>query len=280
MRWLRLLALLVALGLGLLGWMYWSAIADPIVRQADIELPGWPEGAPPMRAVLMSDLHVAGPDMPPTRLARIVEQVNALRPDIVLIAGDMVSDKRVSTRRYEFGEAVEPLRGLRAPLGVFAVMGNHDHWRDTADARRALAAANVRVIDNWAVQAGPLSLGGLDDDFTGRADPLRTLAAMRRLPGARVLLSHSPDPFADLPGDIGLMLAGHTHCGQIRLPVYGAIGSVSRYGTRYECGLVRERGRTLIIGAGLGTSILPLRLGAPPDIWLIRMGPAGSTDMR
>lgn len=230
MRVIRLLSLVVAAGLMLLGWMYWSATADPMVREAEIGLADWPSGAAPVRAVLISDIHVAGPDMPPSRLARIVERINALRPDIVLIAGDFVSDKRPSTRRCEFGEAVAPLAGLSAPLGTFAVLGNHDHWRDLGEAHRALAAANVRVLDNQAVQAGPLVLGGLDDDFTGRADPAATIAAMRALRGARVLLSHSPDPFPDLPGDIGLMLAGHTHCGQIRLPWYGAIGSVSRHG--------------------------------------------------
>jgi predicted MPP superfamily phosphohydrolase len=76
------------------------------------------------------------------------------------------------------------------------------------------------------------------------------------------------------------MLAGHTHCGQIRLPWYGAIGTVSRYGERFECGLIREDGRTLIVGAGVGTSILPLRLGAPPDLWLVRLGPVRSAAAR
>lgn len=274
MRLIRLLALLVALGFALLGWMYWSAVAEPVVREAEIGLPDWPAGAAPVRAVLISDIHVAGPDMPPERLARIVAQINALHPDIVLIAGDFVSDKRASTGRYEFDEAVAPLAGLSAPLGTFAVMGNHDHWRDTAAAHRALAAANVQVLDNQAVQAGPLALGGLDDDFTGRADPAATIAAMRGLAGARVMLSHSPDPFPDLPGDIGLMLAGHTHCGQIRLPLIGAISTMSDHGDRYACGRIDENGRTLIVTAGLGTSILPLRLGARPDMWLVTLGPA------
>lgn len=274
MRLLGFLSLPAALALALLGWAYWSAIADPIVREADIGLAGWPEGAAPIRAVLISDLHVAGPDMPPARLERIVARINALAPDIVLIAGDMISDKRTATRWYDFGEAMAPLSGLRARLGAFAVMGNHDHWRDTRAAHLALAAAQVRVIDNDAVAAGPLALGGLDDDFTGRADPRAAVAAMRRLPGARILLSHSPDPFPRLPGDVGLMMAGHTHCGQIRLPFYGAIMSVSDHGARYECGLIRERGRTLIVTAGLGTSVVPLRLGAPPDLWLVRLGPA------
>ena len=100
---------------------------------------------------------------------------------------------------------------------------------------------------------------------------------MRAIPGARVLLSHSPDLFPALPDDIGLMLAGHTHCGQIRLPLIGAVSTMSDHGEHYACGLVREEGRTLIVSAGLGTSILPFRLGAPPDMWLVRLGPGPIT---
>jgi uncharacterized protein len=269
----RFFTLLVAFGLLLTGWAYWTAIADPVVREAELGLPGWPIGAAPVRAVLISDLHVAGPDMPPGRLARIVAQINALRPDLVLIAGDFISDKRVSTRHYSQAEAAAPLAGLRARLGTIAVLGNHDHWRDAAGARAALAAAHVRVLDNDAAQLGPLSVGGIDDAFTRHEDLGRTLAAMRALPGARILLSHSPDPFPSLPPDVGLMLAGHTHCGQVRLPLLGAVKTMSAYGQRYACGLIRERGRILIVTAGLGTSGLPLRLGAAPDLWLIRLGP-------
>jgi predicted MPP superfamily phosphohydrolase len=271
----RSLLILVALGLSLVGWAYWTAIADPVVREARIGLARWPRATPPVRAVLVSDLHVAGPDMPPARLARIVRQINALAPDIVLIAGDFVSDKRTSTRHYSQADAAAPLAGLRSRLGSFAVMGNHDHWRDRAGAHRALAAAGVRLLDNEAVAAGPLALGGLDDPFTGRDDLAATLAAMRRLDGPRILLSHSPDPFPALPAEAGLlMLAGHTHCGQVRLPFVGAVKTLSRYGQRYACGLIRERGNILIVTAGLGTSGLPLRLGAAPDLWLVTLGPA------
>jgi uncharacterized protein len=270
----RLLLLLGLLGLALAGWAYWTAIADPAVREARIGLAGWPEGAPPIRAVLISDLHVAGPDMPPARLARIVGRINALRPDLVLIAGDLVSDKRAATRRYGMEEAIAPLSGLIPRYATVAVLGNHDHWRDAAAARRALRRAGVILLENGAVPVGPLAIGGLDDDFTGRADLRATLAALRRLPGGRILLSHSPDPFPDVPGDVGLMLAGHTHCGQVRLPLAGAVVTMSDHGDRYACGLVREGSRTLIVTAGLGTSGLPLRLGAVPDLWLVTLGPS------
>ena len=269
----RLFLFLLTAGLALLGWMYWTAVDDPVVRVAGVGLADWPAGEPPVRAVLISDVHVAGPDMPPERLARIVDQIGALNPDIVLIAGDLVSDKRFATRTYRLTDAVAPFAGLRPRLGVFAVLGNHDHWRNAAEARAELEAIGIRVLDNDAAKAGPLAIGGLDDDFTGQDDLPATLDAMRRQTGARLLLSHSPDPFPTVPPDVGLMLAGHTHCGQIRLPLIGAVSTMSEHGERYACGRIDEGGKTLIVGAGLGTSILPLRLGARPDLWLVTIGP-------
>jgi len=88
-----------------------------------------------------------------------------------------------------------------------------------------------------------------------------------------VLLSHSPDPFPRVPTTIRLMLAGHTHCGQIRLPFVGALSIYSEHGDRYACGRVDEAGKVLVVGAGLGTSVLPLRFGTPPDLWLVTIGP-------
>jgi predicted MPP superfamily phosphohydrolase len=264
------LLMLAAMALGLLLWGYNVATSDPVVRRARVAMPGL---GTPLKILLVSDIHVAGPDMPPERLSRIVRQVNALGPDLVLIAGDLVSDKSLATRHYSLAEAVAPLAALKPRLGSFAVLGNHDHWRDAAGAKRALAAADVRLLDNDAIAAGPLAIGGLDDAFTGRDDLPSTLAALRLVPGARLLLSHSPDPFPHVPSDVTLMLAGHTHCGQIVIPLVGALATFSDYGDRYSCGLVREGGKTLIVSAGLGTSLVPLRLGATPDLWLVELRP-------
>lgn len=270
---LRSLAVLALSALALLAFGYLSAIRDPVVRRAKVELSDWPAGAPPVSAILISDIHVAGPDMPPERLRRIVAGINALRPDLVLIAGDLVSDKRPATRHYPTDIAIAPLGALRPRLGTIAVLGNHDHWRSAEDSRRALRKAGITLLDNEAVRIGPLVVGGLDDAFTDHADPARTVAAMRALPGARIMLSHSPDPFAELPPEIGFTAAGHTHCGQVSLPLIGPLVTFSDYGNRYACGLIRERGKSLIVGAGLGTSVLPLRIGAVPDMWLIELGP-------
>ena len=275
MTFKRFLLILAALLILLLAWCYWGAISDPTVREARVDLPGFPAGQAPVRVALLSDLHVQGPDMPPERLARIVEQVNAQRPDLVLIAGDFIGDRTLSTHQYSAAETVAPLAGLRARFGTIAVLGNHDYWRNGPEVRQALAGVGVRVLANQAMQAGPLVIGGLDDQMTGHNRDNQTYAAMRALTGARVLLSHSPDPFATLPPDIGLMLAGHTHCGQIRLPLFGALTNDSAYGDRYACGFIEQNGRRLIVTAGLGASKLPLRLMAPPDFWIVTIGPRG-----
>ena len=271
---LRMGAVLAVFGLLVAAFMYSVAVRDPVVRRATIHMQDWPAGARPMRIVLLSDIHVAGPDMPPSRLARIVEQVNALRSDAVLIAGDFVSDKRVATRFYSGAEGLAPLARLRAQHGVWAVLGNHDHWRDAPEISRALRKARIRILINSAAMVGPIRLGGVDDDFTGRADVPSTVAAMRQGPGSRVLLTHSPDVGPALPPDVTLLLAGHTHCGQVRLPGIGALSYESRFRDRYSCGLKQEGRRRAVITAGLGTSVLPIRFGAGPDMWLLTLGPA------
>src|SRR5690348_3968288 len=155
--------------------MYSVAIRDPVIRRATIQMPDWPAGAPPLQVALLADLHVGGPDMSPSRVRRIVREVNALGPDLVLLAGDFTSDKRLMTKHYAATEAIAPLAGLRAPLGSVAVLGNHDHWRGLGDIVPALSAAHIRVLDNDAMRIGPLDLGGVDDAFTGHDDVAATL---------------------------------------------------------------------------------------------------------
>lgn len=252
------------------GGIAWhDTMRPPVIRTLDIALPGLPKNSPPLRLILISDIHVAGPDMPPSRVRRIADQINALKPDIIILAGDVTSDKRTATRIYSTPESVAPLATLKARLGKIAVAGNHDHWRGIACVHASLLDAGFVVLTNEARKIGPIVIGGLDDDFTGHADLPATLHAMDALPGPKVLISHSPDPFADLrPGRL-LMLAGHTHCGQIGYPWGGSPATMSRYGDRYACGVIHENGNTLVVSAGLGTSVLPLRFLVPPDAWAV-----------
>ena len=271
-RWFRWLLLLALVGAALLAKGYWNATRDPVIRSATIEVADWPAGQPPLRVLLLSDIHVAGPDMPPARLTHIVAKLNALRPDLVLIAGDLVSEKRSATHIYTPAEVVAPLGDLRAPLGVVVAPGNHDHWFKPDALRGEMEKHGLRVLQNEAVKLGPLVIGGVDDDYSGHDDLPATLAAMDRLgPAVPLLLTHSPDIIPDLPRPVAAVFAGHTHCGQIRFPFIGAISYVSRYGDRFACGDISDGGQRIFVGAGLGTSILPLRFNTPPDAWLVTL---------
>lgn len=271
LRWIALGLLVTAALLAAKAWR--DTMADPAVRRAEVTLPGLAAANGRLTLLVMSDMHVAGPDMPPARLARIVAQVNALGPDLVLLTGDLISDRRLAMRHYTLAEAIAPLAGLRPRLGTVAVLGNHDHWRNAAAARAELARAGATVLNNEAARIGPLTIGGIDDDFSHHADVPATVAAMRRLGPPYVAIGHSPDPFPNLPADVTLMLAGHTHCGQLRLPLIGAPAHMSRYGKRYACGRIDENGHTLFVTAGLGTSVLPFRFGVKPDVWLVTVRP-------
>jgi predicted MPP superfamily phosphohydrolase len=261
------------LALATLAWSYAVAVSQPVVRQARIALPGL---APQqrLRLVLLSDLHVAGPDMPPERLAGIVAMVNDLRPDLVLIAGDFVSDKALSTRRYEAGEAVAPLAALRAPLGRYAVLGNHDWHERGAAMPRALRAAGITVLENDAVRAddagAPLWIAGVADAVT-RTPRLDDTLGVVPADEAVLLLSHNPDVFPHVPERVALTLAGHTHGAQVDLPVLRDRVTPSRHGARYTNGHQVEAGRHLFVSPGVGTSSYPVRFRARPEVTLIRL---------
>lgn len=279
-RWRRIAGTLLALALlagatVLLG--YHNARADPLVRRMTVRLPGWPAGAAPVRVVLLSDIHIGSPATDAGRLARVVAQVDALRPDLVLIAGDFVAGDDPARGRGYARLLTRPLAGLRAPLGTVAVLGNHDYWTAPTMVRGALGAAGETVLTNGAVRRGPLTIIGVDDGFTHRARPSRALAAAAALGGARVVLTHTPNTTAALPpGSAALLLAGHTHCGQAVLPLIGSVAELlhgrALYDPRYACGAVRDPGRLVIVSGGIGGS-LPLRYGAPPDLWLLTLGP-------
>lgn len=256
--------------------IWYDTMRDPVIERFVLESDKMPAGAGPFTIAFITDIHVAGPDMPPSRVEEIVAQVNALDADLVAIGGDLVSEKRVATHIYEAEEIVAPLGELDAPHGVVFVPGNHDHWYDWPTLSAELAKyPQITVLENEAMQFGPLAIGGVDDDFVGYADIYATMEAMQPLTGPRIMLTHTPDVFPSLPVNIELSLAGHTHCGQIAYPWGSAPATMSDYGDKYACGVVEENGKTLITSAGLGTSLLPIRLFTHPEIWVIEVRPVG-----
>lgn len=264
------MAVPAAVVVALLAYMVCLAGATPVQRDLRIGLSGLGPGTKPLKLVLLSDLHVAKVGDTPERLRETVSRVNALRPDVVLLAGDFDGDW--SLGRYGMRPIAAQLMNLNAPLGVFAVFGNHEY--PDADRRVwALKRVGIRFLDNTSARAGALAIVGISDAFTQHDRVSSALAAAKRQGGVPVVLTHSPDAIANLPGEIELALAGHTHCGQVVLPLIGALDTRSRYNQRYRCGIIREGRRTSIVTSGLGVSRLPLRLGAAPDFWVITITP-------
>lgn len=268
--------LLGALTAALLLWhMVRLAGSMPVVRETTVTV-RYPVGVvrQPLRVALISDTHMSGPDNPPERMRRIVAAVNAQHPDLVLLAGDYLGNDKVLGQRYSPAESTALFARFRAPLGVVAVLGNHDYWNGSAPAVRAgLERAGVTVLINRAVRRGPLAIGGVDDLIHGKPRLGETTAAVHRLGGVPVLLAHEPDIFVLRPGFRPLILTGHTHCGQVSLPLIGPPWLPSKVGRRYTCGRYDQPGRTLIVTGGVGTSGLPIRLGAPPEFWIVTIVP-------
>ncbi len=247
------------------GWraMRAEALRTPRVVAYDVAVPGWT--APPLRIVQVSDIHHGGPDMPTARVAGIVAQVNALHPDLVALTGDYNGGKFFDADTGNLDTGVRPLKGLHARLGVFAVRGNHDdpYWTP-----RVLPRYHMTYLENAHADAGPVTVAGVDDLETGTPDVAR---ALRGVPPGKpvIMLMHEPDGFAAVPRGVALTLAGHTHGGQIRLPLVGAL--VTHTGFGYVHGRFDVDGRTLVVSSGVGTSALPIRRGVPPEVVLVTL---------
>jgi predicted MPP superfamily phosphohydrolase len=261
------LRVICLIGLLTAGYGYSEAIRAPVVREVTFVTPSLPKVSGTIRILLLSDTHVQGPDMPPSRLESIVRTANALRPDVVVLAGDFTGENFFRTKTYSAAQAIAPLASLRAKRGVYAVLGNNDRLQSLS-VIQALQQSRITLLESDAVQLGPVALGGMRTAFGS------TIRRLLSLQGFRIVVSHSPDGFAELPAGVDIMLAGHTHCGQIMLPFIGALATGSKFGSRYRCGLVERDGQALVVTAGLGTSQVPIRLGAPPDLWLIKLQPA------
>jgi predicted MPP superfamily phosphohydrolase len=261
----------------------WAFVLEPAslrVNRYDLTLPRWPAEQDGLLVALLSDLHVGSPFNGVDKLEAIVARVNAARPHVVLLAGDYVVTGVLG------GETVPPetiasiLGSLEAPLGAFAVLGNHDHWYDSTRVRTAFESAGIRVLENASVRVEgegfDFHLLGIGDLWEANPD---VDSLLESLPGnaAAIAFTHNPDVFPRVTDRVALTLAGHTHGGQVDFPLWGAPVVPSRFGERYVRGHVVEQGRHLFVTSGLGTSLLPVRFRVPPEIALLRIGSAVSS---
>lgn len=283
-------------GLGL-ATSAWAVVIEPFWRMRITRYAftpaGWPEELN-LRLAIVADIHACEPWMSAERVRGIAEATNELGADCVLLLGDYVAGHKYQTP-VPVDDWAKSLSILKAPLGVHAVLGNHDWWEDPAAMKReagptvsrlALERAGIRVYENDVLrlekEGRGFWLAGLGDQLAfipvrGWRNPVR---GVDDLPGTLakitddapvILMAHEPDVFVRVPSRVALTISGHTHGGQVRLFGHAPVVP-SRYGERFAYGRVVEEGRDLVVSGGLGCSIFPVRFGSPPEIVVIDLG--------
>ena len=264
------------LAVGLAAYAGWVEPRRLVVRRWTLALPRWPAALAGLRVGVMTDLHAGVLHAGEGAIGRWVERMNAEAPDLVLLGGDFTDAHPLLGHRLRPERIAERLAELEAPLGAVAVLGNHD-WR-TFGVRMwtALAAAGIPVLENDAhaldAPGGRFHVAGLADVRFRRPDLARALA---NVPDDEpvIVLSHDPDVFPFVPSRVALTVSGHTHGGQVAIPVVRLPVIPSRHGERYARGHIVEHCRHLVVGTGLGTSGIPVRLFAPPELLVLELRP-------
>ena len=266
--------LVAGLGLGLagVGCGSYARLLEPRwfdVEELSVPLPRLPQAVDGLTIAHLSDLHL-GPYLGAAELAHAVEIVQRLSPQVVVITGDFVSRGGVWQRE----ELLEPLAALRPALGTFAVLGNHDHWTDAAWVRATAQRWGITVLSNAARRLSDsengLWLAGVDDIWVGAEDLDLALAGIPE-GSCKLLLVHEPD-FADRAARSGidLQLSGHSHGGQVRLPLVGAV-LLPIWGRRYPIGLQRAESTWVYTNRGLGVIDPPVRFNCRPEVTLLTL---------
>jgi len=253
-------------------WVVWWEPSSIRVVSQTIALQRWHPEHDGLKVAVLSDLHVGSPHRSLANLKQIVAATNAERPDLIVLLGDLVIQGVAGGRFVEPEPIAKELRGLKARLGVVAVLGNHDWWYNGEQVRRALESNGIRVLENQSIQRTDRGkafwICGLADLWTRGNRLSETLSEIHDADPV-IVLSHNPDIFPEIPVRVSLTLAGHTHGGQVNFPILGRPVVPSDFGQRFAYGLIEEGGRKLFVTGGIGTSILPVRFRVPPEIVLL-----------
>jgi predicted MPP superfamily phosphohydrolase len=272
-RWKKRIRVTFATVLLLIGCItFWGFLVEPnrlVMHHEDIAIESWPKELDGLRIAVLSDIHVGAQFIDDKKLRLIVERTNQLQPEMIVILGDYMTAERVEPEVF-----ATVLKELRAPLGVYSVLGNHDWWWDGRRVRRGLEANGIKVLDDEVVEVKgrgrPVWLAGLADLWTRPQYIEETIA---KVPAGQPLiaLTHNPDSFPRVPQRVSLLLAGHTHGAQVRFPVIGPVVQPSIISEHYVRGHLFENNHHLFVTTGIGTSIIPVRFGVPPEIVLLTL---------
>ncbi len=256
---------------------FWAFVWEPsrlTERQYSLALPDWPVACANYQVAVVSDIHAGAPYVGLEKIDRIVAMIQKQKPDLVILPGDFVIQEVLGGSFIAPEQLAEHLKPLLAHTKVYAVLGNHDAWLDSKRVQLAFETAGIPVLEDRAVaitkNACHFWLVGLSDYIDGKHEYPQAFAMVpEKMPV--LVFTHNPDAFPDIENPFSLMVAGHTHGGQVVLPFIGRAVVPSKYGQRYAIGHIEENNRHLFVTPGIGTSILPVRFGVPPEISYLRL---------
>lgn len=286
----KIIAVLVFAAFLCLGYAYFIEPHRLVVNQKQIHIKDWNSAFDGLRIAAISDIHAGSNGVDEAKLRQIVQTTNELNPDLIVLLGDFVSQEqsdapiRQRSLKMEPAAIAENLQGFRAKYGVFVVLGNHDEWYGANAVASSFTGIGYKVLNGELAtiekDGQKLRILGLKDhqqikSWTAYSYDARNILTSTEGTGDVLVLQHSPDVLETITGDLAiskdlkLMLAGHTHGGQIWLPVFGSPVVPSSYGQKYAFGHVKDRGLDMFVTTGIGTSILPFRFLVPPEIAVV-----------
>lgn len=271
----RIRVALVVLSLIVVCLAIWGTLIEPnrlIVHQETIQIDNWPKELNGLRIALIADVHTGGPFINDQKLQQIVALTNQQNPDLIILLGDYMSPNSWHSHRVEPEVTAAALKNLRAPLGVYSILGNHDWWYSGEKVRRALEQNGIHVLEDEVAEVKwrdkSFWLVGLADLWTRPQHIGETIAKVPS-DSTIIALTHNPDIFPRIPRNVPLLLAAHTHGGQVNLPLIGTPVVPSDFGQKYTAGHVFENGHHLFVTTGIGTSIFPIRFRVTPEIVIL-----------
>jgi predicted MPP superfamily phosphohydrolase len=278
-KWLKrislgILALLLVIAV-LAGYAYFIEPSRLTVYRVALKVPNFSPTLNGLKIVAISDVHGGSNNVTEAKLRKIVELANSQDPDLIVLLGDYVSqtEGKSSPLKMPVETIADNLKGLKAKYGVYGVIGNHDWWYDDKKVAAEFEKAGVNILEN---EIEPIKIGdetlwlwGIEDYWRARRVPVENSFA--EIPDKKniIAITHNPDSVLKAPQEISVMLAGHSHGGQVVIPFYGRKSFSSD--TRFVYGPAVVDGKHVFVTAGIGTSIVPLRFLTPPEIAVITL---------
>lgn len=256
------------------GYSYFIEPSRLIIKERDLKIPRWSEKLDGFKIVGISDIHGGSNNVTEQKLREIVEKANAQNPDLIILLGDYVSEVRFKSKelRIPVRTIADNLQGFVAKYGVYAVVGNHDWWHDEKIIRSEFERVGINFLENESreikVNGETVWLWGIEDFWKNRRVPTEALNAINDKKNI-IAITHNPDSLLKTPNEMSLMLAGHSHGGQVKFPFYGAPSFVND--ERFTAGEAIVDEKHIFVTTGIGCSGPQIRFDVPPEIAVLKL---------